>query len=146
MKRFIVLFTILSVLFCMTSCELISGSSLKRKMVDYYSNDENYVVLEGTIISLNKDLIEIKYTNNFDFSYNLETGYGEFIIIDFSEQNYDLKIGDTIVFSSAPKYFYNGQRLPIVSIEKDNKTIMSFEEGKSKYMSWIQNDFKAGVF
>lgn len=114
-------------------------------MIDYYSNDENYVILEGKIISLSKDLIEIEYSEGFDFSYNLETGYGEFMIIDFGEQNYDLQIGDTIVFSSAPKHFYNGQRLPIVSIEKNGITIMNFEEGKLRYINWIQNDFKSGV-
>lgn len=130
----------------LSSCDF--NAPLRDKMIDYYSENENYEELYGIIISVNtiesikESIMEINIlTENHNFPISAETGYGSFVIIDYDKYSFDLKMDDEIIFKSAPMYFYNGHYLPIVSIEKNGKILLAFNEGKENYLDWIQKTF-----
>lgn len=114
---------------------------LAKKMLEYYRDDNNYVELEGVIVSKDNkaDVLYIEITTeNHDFS-TFNDKSTDFRI--YSETDVELNIGDTLKFISAPMYFYNGHRLPIISLEKDGEIYLTFEKGKSDYLNWIQKTF-----
>lgn len=116
-------------------------------MLKYYSNDENYVELTGIVVSANaseyKDyvlLIQIT-TPEHEFALIPNTQEQEFRLYSNQSIMQQITEGDTIKFVSAPMYFYNGHVLPIISIEKQGEVLLSFEEGKENYISWIKEEF-----
>lgn len=133
----ILAFVFILLAFC--SCDF--NAPLRKKMLEYYSDDGNYVELQGVVISPENDYgyMEIDIlTESHGFPLNAETGYGEFE----SGLVYNLNPGDEITFISAPMYFYNGHVLPIMALEKDDVVILAFEDGKSSYLAWIEESFK----
>lgn len=52
-----------------------------------------------------------------------------------------LNVDDVVIITSAPMIFYNGQIPPIVYLEKDGETLISYEEGKAAYLDWIENEW-----
>lgn len=122
------------------SCDF--NGPLRKKMLTYYSDDMNYKTMEGIIKSIDgKELTLSILTENHDFSVNTAGDLQDVILIENGSQHYDLKVGDTIVFTSAPMYFYNGHKIPIVSLQKGDTIYLTFEEGKRLYLEWIQKTF-----
>lgn len=147
MKKISIYFICVLSIFCFASCDF--NAPLRNKMLNYYSQDDKYLELEGTIVSTiiredyNELFLEVELKREHSkFPCNADTGYNEFVLVFWSEQKYDLNVGDNIIFTSAPMYFYNGHYLPIVHIEKDEKEYLSFEVGKQNYLKWIEETFK----
>ena len=151
-RKAIVMKRITALFLCILGVLLLSGchfnAPLRNKMLEYYSQDDHYVELNGTIKSItyhqemDELLIEVALTNGTSsFPYNMETGFAEFVIVDWSTQKYEFKTNDFITFQSAPKYFYNGHRLPIVYVEKGGKEYLPFYAGKENYIKWINKTF-----
>ncbi len=134
--------TILTFVFILLAfCSCNFNTPLRKKMLEYYSDDDNYVELQGSVISPENDrgYMEIDIlTESHGFPLNAQTGYGEFE----SGLIYNLNPGDEITFISAPMYFYNGHVLPIMALKKDEVVILAFEDGKSSYLAWIEESFK----
>lgn len=145
MKKYLLLFITL-ILFILSSCDM--NAPLRNKMIDYYSDNEVYSELYGRITSMEYSesakeiVIEIDIlTQNHSFPLDPQTGWCEFSIRTTSEGSLNIHIGDEIEFTSAPMYFYNGHRLPILSLKKGDETILEFEEGKERYILWIVETF-----
>lgn len=49
-----------------------------------------------------------------------------------------IKIGDTIQFVTAPKYFGDGYVMPIVAISVDGEVLLEFEEGYANFLKWLE--------
>lgn len=132
----IILATFIILLF---SCDY--NAPLRKKMIKYYSDDNNYYQLDGVVISINDIILEIDIlTPNHVFPINTN-GYQRFIAITTDSYIVDLSEGDKISFTSAPMHFYNGHYLPIISIKKGDTVYMTFEEGKKLYLEFINTVF-----
>lgn len=145
MKKTLILVIVLCVFF-FSSCDV--NAPLRTKMLDYYSDTEVYSVLYGKIVSVLVDeearqmIVEIDIlTQGHSFPLNPQTGLCQFAIVNFTEEDATICVGDDIEFTSAPMYFYNGHYLPLLSLKKGDTEIMTLEEGKERYMSWIKQTF-----
>ncbi len=151
MKRFRwVCFAILSV-----SITIVLAMSLtacidkmyQNRMVDYYSDDNNYVELTGNVIERVKsgeeytNVLTIKVTSSGDDFYMYGSDTGDFCLYFNQELLDGIFEGDTIIFKSAPRIFYDGQKYPIVSLNKEGKELLTFQEGKDSYIEWIKREF-----
>lgn len=146
MKKIILSLTLMINILLLSSCDF--NAPLRNKMVDYYSKNENYIELYGIVVSSSinenkqENILEVTIlTENHNFPTNAETGFGEFIIVNYDKYNFDLKTNDEIIFKSATMYFYNGHYLPIVSLEKNGEILLNFYDGKENYLKWIQTTF-----
>ena len=123
---------------CISLCSCDSDSR-----IEYYTQKENYTSVIGTISS-------IKYNEEATALY-----------IEFSElspvlddtcfkivgKNLDtvkangiddkLKIGEQIMFITAPKYFGDGYVMPIISISINGENLLGFEEGYENLIDWL---------
>ena len=150
MKKVFALLLIMTLACQVISCDY--NAPLRNKMLNYYSNNDNYYELKGTIISNNSNektnVIENSYFLQIDilgecegFSKNGDTGLYEFVVI-IPRNEFMLFEGDVIDFISAPMYFYNGHILPVVSVTRDEEILLDFEEGKVLYQEWIRSYFR----
>lgn len=146
MKKICVLMILLVNTVLLSSCDF--NAPLRNNMVDYYSENENYIELYGVIVSINiiestkENILEIDIlTENHNFPVNTKTGYGEFVIVNYDQYDFDLEANDEIIFKSASMYFYNGHYLPIISLEKSGEILLTFSKGKENYLKWIQKTF-----
>lgn len=113
-------------------------------MLQYYSQKDNYIVAEGTVlfIAYNDDSTALSYTlDNITPSFDDRCFriVGDNLVIA-KENGIDewIKVGDTIKFVSAPKYFGDGYIFPIVSLSKDDQVFLEFEEGFTNLIKWIE--------
>ena len=133
MKR-IVLFILIVVLFCISGCQPPD----KHEMLEVYSNNENYVTLEGEIIEINNTdnniFVLIKCEKLKQYIPN-EKEICEYII--FSNQTIDIQVGDNVTFITSNVGFKYTDWLPIVSITKNNINLLEFDEGKNNLIKWV---------
>ena len=133
MKKVRILIAVAIVLIlCYMICScVLSDRILAEKMIMYYSNDDNYVTVTGTVVEV-KDAsrVEIK-------SPELDVlKYGEDINCIWSCSIYstdalNIEVGAEIVFVTTLMHFYNGDRLPIVQITLNGEMLFPFTEGRS---------------
>jgi hypothetical protein len=152
MKRVITFVMILLTILCVLIGIIVArgglNAPLRNKMVDYYSKNESYSVLQGKVssVKIQEDIREIHImvdilTPGHDFPLIPRTNLGEFVIVDYTVEETSISVGDEIEFTSAPMYFYNGHDLPVVSLRIGDTEILSFEEGKERYLSWVKHTF-----
>ena len=143
-KSIVVLLAIITLLF--QGCDF--NASLRNDMLEYYSDNDVYVELCATVQAVRYN----DYTENTEIDVALLTGMEEFrlSIVDgvstfeiarFGYEETRISVGDEIQFISAPFYFYNGHDLPIMELRKDGEILLEFEEGKSNYIAWINEEF-----
>ena len=136
MKKFAILISLLFVF--LTGCN-ISNQKLAKKMVEKYSDNQNYVTLIGEVIEFNENNVIIKCEELNDY-INYEDELCDYYI--YSDQFMELQIGEEIQFTTVPFHFYNGHKLPIVELKIDGNTLLSFEEGKENLINWVNITFK----
>ncbi len=124
-----------------SACDFLNGPYRKR-MLEYYSVDSNYVTLTGKIVDITYDcVLEIEILTE---EHNFPT-YGSssmsFQLYTSKASDYGLDIGDIITFTSAPEIFYDGHNLPIVSLSRGEEQFFTFETGKKEYLEWIREEF-----
>lgn len=136
MKKFAILISLLVVF--LTGCNL-STQKLTKKMIEKYSEDQNYVTLTGEVIEINENNIVIKCEELNDF-ISYEDELCDYYI--YSDEFVELEVGDEIKFTTVPFHFYNGHKLPIVELRIDENTLLSFEEGKENLIDWVNTNFK----
>jgi hypothetical protein len=147
MKKTVFLLVVTICILSLIGCDF--DAPLRNKMLPYYENDQSYGKLEGIILSVeySKDLDElflkiIADGTNPEFEERSRTeGYMRFVLVHWSEYAFPLEEGDTVVFTSAPMYFYNGHVWPIVQLEKEGIEYLSLFEGKANYLRWIEEHF-----
>lgn len=136
MKKFAILISLLFVF--LAGCN-ISNQRLAKKMVEKYSDNQNYVTLIGEVIEFNENNVIIKCEELNDY-ISYEDALCDYYI--YSDEFVELEVGDEIKFTTVPFHFYNGQKLPIVELRIDANTLLSFEEGKENLIDWVNTNFK----
>lgn len=122
----------------MTGCHS-SNQKLANKMIEKYSEDQNYVSLSGEIIEFNENNVIIKCEDlNEYLSY--EDELCDYYI--YSDQIIELSVGDQIDFVTVPFHFYNGHKLPIVELKINGTILLTFEEGRENLINWVNTTFK----
>ncbi len=133
----------LSLTISLTAC---ADELCRNRMLEYYSDDSNYVELTGVVLEKVKNgnrltnILSIRVISSDDdfYMYGSDTGY--FCV--YSQKLLDsINVDDNIIFESAPRIFYDGQEYPILSLNKDGQELLSFAEGKNTFIEWIKNDF-----
>ena len=118
---------------------LISGCYRNKEKL-YYLDVSNFIKEEATVDNVlydeeNKSIYF--WLSNIDDVYQDST-----FIVDGDNVNvllqYDIinriMIGDTITFSSAPRYFGDGYCMPIIELIHNNEELLSFDEGHKNLM------------
>ena len=136
MKKITIIFILLIVF--LSGCN-ISNQNLSKKMIEKYSDNQNYVTLTGEVIEINENNVIIKCEELNDY-ISYEDELCDYYI--YSDQFVELQVGKEIQFTTVPFHFYNGHKLPIVELKIDENTLLSFEEGKENLIDWVNTNFK----
>lgn len=136
MKKFIIFITLLVV--SVSGCDK-SNQILANKMIEQYSDNQNYVTFIGETIEFNENNVIIKCEELHDY-ISYEDEICDYYI--YSNQFVELKVGEEIKFTTVPFHFYNGHKLPIVELKRDENVLLSFEEGKQNLIGWVNANFK----
>ena len=131
--RFVNIVIIIIILFLISGC-------YRNKEKLYYLDVSNFIKEEATVDNVlydeeNKSIYF--WLSNIDDVYQDST-----FIVDGDNVNvllqYDIinriMIGDTITFSSAPRYFGDGYCMPIIELIHNNEELLSFDEGHKNLM------------
>ena len=131
---------LLSIL-CITVC--LSACSLEKER-QYYSEPDNYITATGTVTHIKyneeKDALYLGLEQmSYKFSDNSFKIVGKNLIIA-QENGLDQKLqeGKQIEFISAPRYFGDGYVMPIVGLTVDGEVLLTFEQGYSNWLEWLQ--------
>ena len=133
--------TILVVAVILLSVMMFSGCSdliLKNKLLQKYSDDQNYVALSGKIVEVDGLVVVIQCEELSEY-LSYEDDLCEYYI--YSKQILDLKVGDEIQFITVPFHFYNGHKLPIVELKTSESTLLEFADGKANLIDWVNDTF-----
>lgn len=131
-------------LFCtllIVAISIISLSSCGLVKIDYYSNKENYIVVTGEVSRIffdeNQSTVYLNFSE-LNVSFQI-VGKNALIVMERGILD-RIKVGDSIEFITAPRYFGNGYSVPIVSITVGDEELLSFEEGYENYLEWLKQD------
>lgn len=133
MKR-IMLIILIFVLFGITGCQPPG----KQKMLEVYSNNENYITLQGEIIEIintNNDILLLIKCEELKQYIPNEIDVCEYRI--FSNHTIDIHVGDNVMFITSNVRFKYIEWMPIVSITKNNINLLEFGEGKKNLLNWV---------
>ena len=146
MRKYLVVILLVIMFFSLSACQLLVIP--KNMMLEYYSVDDNYGELTGTIVEKTEFsdscLLKINVIAGRDFylkdGIEYDLPINDYFSIYEHTEIYDLLlVGDSLDFVSAPKIFYDGQNMPIVALKKDDEVLLSFEKGKADYIEWIKD-------
>lgn len=123
---------------CMLLC---SCNSVGR--IEYYTQKENYISVTGTISSIkyNEEATAL-YIDFSELSPVLDDTCFKIVgenldIVKANRIDDKLKIGEQIIFITAPKSFGDGYVMPIVSISISGENLIGFEEGYENLIDWL---------
>lgn len=135
MKKIGILLALLVVF--LSGCNL-SNQKLTDKMIEKYSDDQNYISLIGEVVECNANSVEIRCEELKNY-INYEDEICDYYI--YSTQILELSVGEQIEFTTVPFHFYNGQKLPIVELKTNGTTLLAFKEGKECLINWVETNF-----
>lgn len=123
---------------------LVSFCSCKSSgLLKYYSQKENYISVTGTVSSIkyNEDKTAL-YIDFSELSPILDDTCFKVIgknleLVKANKIDDKLKIGDRIVFITAPGYFGDGYVMPIIAISISGDNLLGFEEGYKNLLEWL---------
>ncbi len=110
--------------------------------VEYYSQKENYINVNGTVSSLkyNEDR-SVLYVNFSELSPILDDTCFKIVGKNLKTAQANgidkLEIGEQIAFITAPKYFGDGYVMPIVAVSVNGDDLLKFEEGYENLIDWL---------
>ena len=131
-----------SIMMIISICILLcSCNSVGR--IEYYTQKENYISVTGTISSIkyNEEATAL-YIDFSELSPVLDDTCFKIVgenldIVKANRIDDKLKIGEQIIFITAPKYFGDGYVMPIVSISISGENLLGFEEGYENLIDWL---------
>ena len=131
-----------SIMIIISICILLcSCNSVGR--IEYYTQKENYISVTGTISSIkyNEEATAL-YIDFSDLSPVLDDTCFKIVgknleTVKSNRIDDKLKIGEQIIFITAPKYFGDGYVMPIVSISISGENLLGFEEGYENLIDWL---------
>ena len=109
----------------------------------YYSEKDNYIEATGVVSFISyDDTNEIIYLGFSDLSPQFDDNSFKIVgaNVDIAEENsidQKIEIGTKVDFITAPRYFGDGQVMPIVAMSVDEDEILNFEEGFNNFLEWI---------
>lgn len=143
-KRILIsLFTLIFALL-LSACDF--NGPLRNKMVEFFSDDNNYETLTGVVVEksyseMYSTELVIKltsksqklplYTSDSDALFNFH----------YLGDSKDIQLNDVLTITTSLWSFYNGDSCPIVALEKDGAVLLEFEQGKADYLEWIVTTF-----
>ena len=136
-KKIFVMLMVCLLVVLLAGCHL-SDQILAKKMIEKYSDNQNYVTLTGEVIEIDGYHVTIKCEELNDY-ISYEDGFCAYLI--YSDQLVEVQAGEEIQFTTVPFHFYNGHRLPIVELKSNGNTLLSFEEGKRNLLEWVNATF-----
>jgi len=133
-----IILLILLVFLLLASCDL-------NKKQAYYADKNNYITVIGTVSYIKEDENQsVLYIGVDDMSVELSDNcfkvVGENLTCIYENiYNKPIQIGDTLVFTTAPRYFGDGYIMPIVSITRGNTVLLEFDEGVENLLNWLDS-------
>ena len=134
----VVAIILLSVILSVMMFSVCSNLILKNKLLEKYSDDQNYVALSGKIVEVDGLVVVIQCEELSEY-----ISYEDDLCVYYihSKQIFDLKVGDEIQFITVPFHFYNGHQLPIVELKTSESTLLEFADGKANLIDWVNDTF-----
>ena len=127
-------------------CMALFLCSCTAAMREYYSHEDNFVSATGVVIHMVQS--EEYHAIYFGFS-DLSPKFDDvnFKIVGDNVQivlengiSEKIKLGDTVEFVTAPRYFGDGYVMPIVAISVDGEQLLDYEEGYANFMEWLEKE------
>ena len=117
------------------------------QMDDYYAKSKNYVEIQAEIkdIVLNdkKNLLMIVVSVDDVLCEEYELDKEQSFAVVYQDQfDLNLSVCDIIQFTTAPQKYFGKHIPPILSLSKDNVTIINLKQGKENYRRWIRENIK----
>lgn len=134
---------------------LLCGCGRSEKLKNYYKEKSNYVTVSGTVKSIyhyEKESLYESLVISFDnlddkFSDNtFEICRKNLPVVQEKGIEDKLKIGDSVVFTTAPGFFGDGYIMPIVAITVDGEEFLSFDEGYENFLEWLDDYYRYRIF
>ena len=128
-----------------TTCILLVllCSCNSSEIIEYYSQKGNYISVTGTVSSIkhNEDTTAL-YIDFSELSPVLDDTCFKIVgknfeIVKANKIDDKLKIGEQIIFITAPMYFGDGYVMPIVAISISGENLLDFEEGYKNLLDWL---------
>lgn len=136
-RKFVVSITIV----CIMLGLLCSCNSSQK--IEYYSKREHYISVTGTVshVKYNEDSTAL-YVGFSELSPVLDDTCFKIVgdnleIVQTNQIDDKLKIGEEIIFITAPRYFGDGYVMPIVAISVNGENLLEFEEGYENLLDWL---------
>ena len=112
--------------------EILQDREIFKQIKEKIQNDDNYITLIGEVTEIDSEssynaMLSIKCEELKQYNLNADD---ECKYSVFSSSNVNIGVGDTIVYKTIPNRFDYMEFLPIVAIDKNDETILDFEEGK----------------
>ena len=129
---------ILVIVFLFSSCE-------RKRMLDYYSKEENYITVSGTLTHIysTDDTLCLGFadiTKGFFSSADFEIVGENLNIVRQNGIEKKLKKGKTIEFVTSPGCWGDGYIYPIVEITIDGETLLEYEDGFSNFLEYFKKN------
>lgn len=137
MKK-VAMFIISLLVVLLSGCSLVNHQ-LADKMIEKYSQDQNYVHLSGEVIEIRENNLVIK-CEELDEYLSYEDEFCDYYI--YADEIIELPVGTQLDFMTVPYHFYNGHKLPIVEVAVGGNIMLTFYEGKENLIDWVNTNFK----
>ena len=135
--------SLLKSIILITSICILLCSCTSSRIIEYYSQKENYISVTGTVSSIKySEEATALYIEFSELSSVLDDTcfkvVGENLeIVKVNRIDDKLKIDKQITFITAPKYFGDGYVMPIVAISISGENLLDFEEGYKNFLDWL---------
>ncbi len=133
---------LLFLIICLLVLATTSCANTNTEKIKYYSNEQNYIEITGTIDHVVfDDEQKVLYLGFSSLSQKTDDDcfkvVGDAYSIVMANKEY-IQIGVTATFVTAPKYYGDGYVMPIVSLSVDGRNILAYEDGFSSLLEWLK--------
>lgn len=134
---------ILFVLSCLIVLSGLLTSCISIRYRIYYPVKDNYVEISGVVIYMKySDDHTVLYIAFSDMDRKLDDRSFKIVgenlrIVEKNGIDDKIKIGDSVTFVTAPKYFGDGYVMPIVAISANDESLLDFDEGFKNFMDYL---------
>lgn len=115
-----------------------------REIRAYYAQKDNYIHASGVVshIACNEqgDAIYFGFDSLVpEFDDNCFKIVGDnFETVKKNGITKKIQLGDTVSFTTAPRYFGDGYVMPMVAVSIDGEELLGFDEGYANFMKWLE--------
>jgi hypothetical protein len=138
------LITVTLVLVMAVGVFLVLAEPPVRYRIEYYSDDNNYVTVTGTVSYLKYSDDGERLFLSFDdlcVAFQESTFVIEGENLRLLQQNgidEKMKLGTQVTFISATRVFWDGYNMPIVGLSVNGESLLEFEKGKVNLLALLK--------